>query len=102
MKIIFQGGFDRNSVALRTITQSGQTYPRRFLHAYRPVSHTNSRQFFRVHRPVISTEAAHSFIVGRAVEKSASLPYLPPSPNRVVTVARFRLYPPPRPPKNIL
>src|SRR5216683_6796510 len=77
MEIIFQVFAERVPL-LRTITQSG---------------HTNPRQFLRASRPVISTEAAHSPIVGRAVEKSASLPDLPPSHNRVITVARFRPHP---------
>src|SRR6266446_1051314 len=47
MKIIFQGGFDRNSVALRTITQSGHTKP------------TPPGPSFRPKRPTALSWAAH-------------------------------------------
>jgi hypothetical protein len=59
--------------ALRTITQSGITHS-----GITRSGHTNPREFLPTflltYSPVISTEAAHGLIVGRAVEKSASLP----------------------------
>jgi hypothetical protein len=82
MKIIFQGGFDRNSVRSSDYNPQQPHQPR-----------VNPRQFLPTYSPVTSTEVAHSLIVGRAVEKSASLPGLPPGLNRVVTAARAPRHP---------
>src|SRR3982074_998869 len=84
MKVSFGEVLTGTLSALRTITHSGITHR----------GHTNPREFLPTYRPVISTEVAHSRIVGRAVEKSASLPDFPP--------ATAESLPPPHAPSVIL
>ena len=88
MKRFFQGGFDRNSVALRTITHSGHPTRAHFSTPIGPSATPTHANFsaplgpsFRPKRPTALSWAAQW-------RNPLLYPYLPPSHNRVVTVAR--------------